>query len=1068
MEFLNFEASEFQVLEDIEFDETVQRPEKIRFYTLDEQIVDAFEKLVPRDKKVSKFQLEETKREVNRIKELYETFVLPTTEDYVLREPEFGRSFSWVFPVYATDERKEYNFGTSWMPLYDNVTLANFYPRMISALPRPYSESTEGIPYSITKPIEFLNTSGREPMRGLPMYEIVRTQRHEDKTIDILRVPVEGTSDNIHFVGYYLAKRSLDIPNPFPEHPFLKANEPTFIESTAALKDVIPSMDAVLTHGVPVTQNPYRDAVPYLKIYDIKLTDIPWSSWKSKFPQAEMIGEMPPVSDIDFPKPQEYKPSENIISTYKSEYSPGISSRLWLMDQDDGGELVVQMLLSKSIDNGSVESVPGLNIGQVAYPDTTIEECDLMGKSFQDFTVSGTLRRTGTKLQCVPLEFIKQERARFGYLNRTPWRESTANDILERHIRRLVQVRRVVMPPKKHVAEPKIPVRNESIRRREIIAIQDDPHRLTEDKLKDTQELLKETTLTANLYSDPEGLFVVCAHTLAILSGELAVDRLVFYDKWTAREDGFRVCKFCGEHINADVLEDQDEFDDSGHVVKHAESMEEAVFHGEAIANFTTGLMSLQNLFVMDNVVDATCYLLLSILQALPNAKHLDPILKLGREIAFKQFGNKDSDPLKKVKGALGIAITVVLLQTHVPSLVPRRSFGTKPLKLDGYPRDLPEPENYSIIDSLMTVLSKTFEAYPTSFKGPSAQVIRGIISKPSEVKNAVNVFLTKSLLPNPDIKNLFSIAKVYFQGLPPVEQPIMLIPVVMPPKEFDIITGYPECPSNRPILVVGALPVVSQRVAPLKPGLFPAKSKKVVTPTVSVRQTVAVIPKATIQARYKKKAPTKIPVRDGYRTNLDLASRLADIFQIPTTIRGVDPTQKADELRDIAQGYVYELLAAIQSDPVKRTKLDELRTKDVTLYMLLADFKEERTNVNKLRAQERLKFVDEMAKKSDQEREVIGELLKIGLAPYIITNRDREAFARQAEQLQEQVRVDDEEFKVDEEIGVGKAEDFFDQGEQPPQGIDGGDYGNYNAVPGNDGRDDYQPQFGDDEDTSI
>jgi hypothetical protein len=46
---LTFTPEEYQVLEDIEFDETVQRPGTIRFYTLEEQTVDAFEKMLPKE-----------------------------------------------------------------------------------------------------------------------------------------------------------------------------------------------------------------------------------------------------------------------------------------------------------------------------------------------------------------------------------------------------------------------------------------------------------------------------------------------------------------------------------------------------------------------------------------------------------------------------------------------------------------------------------------------------------------------------------------------------------------------------------------------------------------------------------------------------------------------------------------------------------------------------------------------------------------------------------------------------------------------------------------------------------
>jgi hypothetical protein len=100
--------------------------------------------------------------------------------------------------------------------------------------------------------------------------------------------PMQGSEDVVNRLGYWLAKRPLEIPNPLADHPFLAANTATFVESTAPLKDVLPSLDAVLTHGVPVTTDPYRVGGPYLKLYDIQLSSIPWSGWKSRFPPVEV------------------------------------------------------------------------------------------------------------------------------------------------------------------------------------------------------------------------------------------------------------------------------------------------------------------------------------------------------------------------------------------------------------------------------------------------------------------------------------------------------------------------------------------------------------------------------------------------------------------------------------------------------------------------------------------------------------------------------------------------------------------------------------------------------------
>jgi hypothetical protein len=91
------------------------------------------------------------------------------------------------------------------------------------------------------------------------------------------------------------------------------------------------------------------------------------------------------------------------------------------------------------------------------------------------------------------------------------------------------------------------------------------------------------------------------------------------------------------------------------------------------------------------------------------------------------------------------------------------------------------------------------------------------------------------------------------------------------------------------------------------------------------------------------------------------------------------------------------------------------------------------------------------MSKRSDAERDVIASLLKVGLAPYIITNADRYAYASEAYELQRQVG------DHVEETGVGMPHDLGDQGEG---GTTAGNYGDYLAVPNNDGRDYAQPDI--------
>lgn len=1075
-QFFNFEATDFMVLEDIVFDETIQRPEKVRFYTLEEQTVDAFERLLPRGR-VTNFQKNEIKKEITRFKDLYDTYIVPTAETYEVRTPDYGRRFDWIHPVYASGELKGYSFEASWIPLYENARAPNFYPRMVAALPHPFPAVQTGLPYAFTTATEFVDNEGKRNLRALPIYQKTRTQYHEDKTISVIREPIQGTEDTVNFIGYYLDKRPLEIPNPLPDHPFFKTNEPNMIETTVPLRDALPDIDTILTHGVPVTQDPYGEATPFLKLYDVSLSQIPWATWKAKFPQAEIISQAPEVPELVFPKSSQEAPPENLRSIYDTLYAPGQSPRYWLANQVDGGELLIKVLLSQAINNGSVNILPGID-SPLSLPDSEYSAGSLLGLMWPDFLTRGLLRRSWTvkgdtdivKYKMAPLEIIKQERARAGYMGRQVWKESTANDILVEY-QRVLQAAKPIKPiAEKPVTESVSEAKPESLRRKEVVAILQDTRRFDNDKLRDIREILKETTLTKAIYSDSNGEFVVCSHTLAVLSEEFAEDRRKFYEDWTTKMDGFRVCRFCGEQIVREDLENQEEYTEEGYVIRHSDVLETGDGKkGPDMSNVVNNLQSLRSLFLMENPVDDMVYLMMSILQILPRPDILDVLLKAGRGLSAKQFGDKKGEQFDRARGSVGLAVVVLLLQMHTPTLVPRRSFGPTPLKLSGFPRDEAQPEKYSIVDALMMVLRRTFEAYPSSLQGPSKATIRGVINNPAEIRKTVTTLLTAVFMKQPDIQKGMTEARAYFQAAPPpAEQPKALIPLLQPPERMDTITKFPECPTNRPIWTSGRFPPIVQAAVPLRVGITAAENMKVVEFSESDRVSVESIPKAEIVRRYKLgKKDALRGLTEQYHTNLLIAERIGDAFQMPAPVESVDPNQNANELRDIALGFVYEELGMVTADPVKTTKFREMLAKDAALYTLLSQYEEQKREANKLRAKERQKIVEILAAKSDEEREIIGELMQKGLADYIYTNRERAAFAREAELIYERARQQDEQ--IDEEIGVGLPRDYEDQGDEFfPGAAQQGDYGDYHAVPSNDGRDHTQGGFWEDERTSI
>jgi len=1006
-DFFNFEATDLQLIEEFEFDETVEREERVRFYTLEEQTVDAYEKLLPRGR-ASKYVLDELKKQVGRIRDLYETFIVPTAEAYAVRDVVHGKRVPWVFPAYSSQSWKEYNFQTDWTPLFtaQNIRLPGAYPRMVDALPRPFLV-TEGMPYEITQPTELLDVNGRTPIRALPSFEISRTQRHEDGTFDVVGVQREGTADRVSFVGYYLAKRGVDVPNPLAGHPFFENAESRFVEAPQPLVDVFPQVDAILDHGVPVTADPYGVGMSYLRVYDVRLSDIPWNVWKAKFPQVELLDSMPEPAQLQFPQRDQLAPPESLVRDYRSPYYPGLSNRYWLMRQLDGGEYQIQRLLADAVSaGGSVALIPLPSLEAIKYPDTQVTDpaCVLTGKTFLQFQTQGILRsrleKGRTLYKCVPLDFVLQERAQVGYKGRRQWTEATPTEIIKVYQDAMRTYMMPVAPAVKSVPESRTPMNEMSQQRQDVLAVLEDSHRYPEDKLHDLNQLLRDSSLTQNIYKDAEGQFVVCSHTLALLAGDLNRDRKAFHEKWTKAEVGFRVCKFCGERVVSEDFVEQAEFTDEGFVVQRTAALEQPKFHSEGAASVLSGLQALRPIFLQDNPSDSIVYLLLTLLQVVPDAKMLQPVLFAGRGYANDMEGNDEKT--KKAQGAVGVATAVILLQAHIPTLVPRRSFGPRPLKLSGYPRDASEPEEFTIVDSLMLVLRKTFEAYPGTFKDASVHAIRWLRTNPGNFKKTTLALIEDLLEEQPVLRTMLDKAKEHVSTMPVLPPPPTLLPAVKPPEKLNTIKAFPDCRAFRPFWTGPHAPVITQPRLELRAGIQASPQLDVLEAVPSVRSVPVVPSDADIASMFRRGVPARfkktLDITDDWRTNTAIASRLNMMFKLGMDIATVDTKMDASKHKNYAKGLVYEALHRIDESPVKRTKFIESLDKDISLYVLTANVQTERRKYNSIRALERKSFTDRMRAMTDIEREITSELVKLGLSAPVVTPADRRLFASQIE----------------------------------------------------------------------
>jgi hypothetical protein len=1017
-------ASEFEIIESLVFEEEVQRPEELRFFTLDEQLLDYFEKVLPKKKNVTKFEYTQIANEVDRVRELYERTIVVSDTNYAVNTREKEVELPWINPIYSTFEYSSYSFKDNWVPLFERTSRnrGNYYPILLTALPKPYKTVGLGVP--ITKTSSLVNGEGKNEIVSIGNFVRTKGAIHEDGTMSVVSLEVPNTADDMKRRGFFLSARGVDIPNPMVDHPFLSSSAPREIETEEELKTIFPTLETLMNHAVPTTQDPYGEGSKFLKVYDVNLQDIPWRLWKDRFPPSETITTSKQVVSISFATQTETAPSKNVQDAYTTPWSPGMNPRLWLMSQEDRGQLIVKMVMSKSSEAGLV---PPEHMGEKVQPsfsESTPEEC-LLTSNFEEFLSSGVYR--SDKKVCVPVSFISQERQQALVAGKILWSETAEHDMLREHLTLLKKFRY----PEKIANLPsytKINAKAESDLRREIRAILEDEHRVAIDKADAIHKIARDLQLENKVYLDASKLFVVCGHTLSELSGDLEKDRLQFYADWTAIDEGFRSCRFCGQQINQDVLVAQDEFDENGKMIVSQDVLPETGFHGTTHASsFTNSLLELKQFFILDNIGETIFYLLLSLLQILPIESQLLPVLQNVREISAVLKGNKKIPKTDKerIEGILGVAGIVTILQIHNPFLIPRRSFGSKVLKLTGYPRDTEDTKDSPVLDVIISILKSTFEASPNTFKGPIASFLRNILTKPKEVRKETLVYLKQS---STKFKTQFLSARERYLVMP---EPEPLRQVLMPllnvekseyaPGERignEEIMSRCDIPAPFSYLTSKNPPSVIQEPLELWKNIKPSSSAEFLEPELDLPDTIT-FSDAEIRKQIALGYPKGLKLEklesflksdtDGPALSI-LLNRLLDIlseskYSLTKLQKYREDSVYADNkmnrslFRDAMRGLVFKLLHEVAGASNKTTLLSALSSaisRDLTFNMLLLTNDDAKKQDIELRTKERETFKQRMRTMDDEQRQTTKMLLDIGIAGFIITNEDREFFARE------------------------------------------------------------------------
>lgn len=1113
--------TEFQVLEEFEFDETIQRPEAIRFFTLGEQTTDLFQKLLPKTGKLSKKNIKDTQYEVDTFKKLYDQLISETPTGFE-EVPVFRpKSLPWVSYYNSHPPGKTtYTWNEKWIPLFsDDAGLAvNYYPRLLDSLPKSgiyYPDGDQNVVY----PAKVNNTI------ALPDFVYTKTAYKEDGTFRVQKVPRVDTHDVATFTGYTIDVQDPQPPAPLEGHPFLGARtEPITIETTEDLPTILPDIESIFTHAVPRTSNPYKDTSKYLKLYDIKLSQVPWSVWRESFPPVELVDTGAPPVDIPLRESAADAPAKVLLDVYKSSWYPGLSVRKWLSTQLDGGTLVSKILLSQAGALGPIAIPPPVTLPEAPPIEGTPEDClPTEITDFEDFASRGVYRtpkcavcgfyghgastcpdRKGVPKAeyapgygCIPLAIVAAQREEEPYKNKLPWVPGTETSILQEYQKQIStyteRVTEIIEKPPE--AEP---VKPPSETRQFVVAILEDENRLAEDKVADIRVLLAEAnnTLDNHVYKDAEtGQFLLCEHTLEQYDGTYEKDASAYLRKWSVADSGFRVCQFCGERI-VDILEDQDQFDENGRVIQRKSKAVVQTYLPDEHLTFAQSLKKLQQLFNLDSPADDIFYLLLSLLQILPDEEQLKPVLdyvkgesaKVQAKIAGKKLTAKQQSDINLALAVFGFNGVVILLQTHRPQLLPRRSFGNKPLVMRGFPRDTDDASDTPLVDSLLGALAQTFESYPTTFKGSSVVLLRNILNDKKSVKKVLLSSLTKQFVPV--FKSKLQKAKTALEKVdvaytptntfePPVIRPKNDLTFLSPDAQLiDKQTRY-RCKETIPWLTASTPFSFRQEsievTAPIQPS-----TKAVEVPQPEEPAPPYAPPVAEIREKIKRKVPDikslkKILELESpemlrtvlleWMTLLGAASTATDGLR--GYIRSTRPLVEraygeGPLLRDYFKSILIEFGTLISEDDTLVAELDRSSVESLTIRSLFTKAEEARKTADALRAREREEFKERMRRLPDAQREITKMLIDYGLAPYLITKSDREQFLREyQEQIEQadQVQPDAEAVAPEDEIapqdlpdeGVNVERDVGPQGEEPEvdgveQQYDYGDYGDARA----------------------
>jgi hypothetical protein len=779
MRIIEIEKGDLEVLEEIAWDEAVQRSDNLRFFPVEQQLDDLVQSILPVGVDIPPSIM----RKANEVRDLakslyyestgYTTLGVPYAKTPIVEPLELSPIPNWIIPkvlgveilrdqpiepsnlykvissmpdgkklpiweanAYQEYEKQKIMVGNSGLN-YNQVPTVAIYDGF-----RVTNKGSEKVPNYVAEPT--MKTTSL-----LDSYKIGRG--FEQANGDILLTPEAiYPSETYELNGWVILPsepkdsenvlekiKKETIVNP-PTTQIWFQDKPVVLTEFRDIMNNRPTISEVIDHFPKPFKNPHdSDLKKYLKKYNLSIKDIAWDKFESLFPSEPepepFSGKVEKFEIENRPIPD----SASLPSVYPP-YQPGLSILNWLTNQPDGGAWVRVAHAINSIKNKRETSIEISPIGaQPVLEKTTIGTC-MNADSYNAMLRTGVFDSATST--CVPVEILKRAEVqrrikdRITHLALLKQLEDYKGEI---ELLLLMSKASEEMLQREY---QKVDVKSKefevSQERATILNILRDEEKPDSEKVQNIMALLDDWKATVENYQYyNEGLFLICQHSIEELQTK---DIEEFYEKYAVKDNGRKSCKYCGQVIGSVDWDMEEEYDENGFKSITREIMSGSV---KAISENQKKTNLLKNKLQIDVRYEGQMiYKLMMILGIEPEEIQFDQFVRSAFSFTDMKMKGVPIIQQQLLREIFGLAWFVVLLKIHDPVLRPTRQFPRLIFNLDGYPRSS-EDENYTspMIDYLLGVLVYAYrQASSVNVRKGTDKLISSIIESPDRIRGGI------------------------------------------------------------------------------------------------------------------------------------------------------------------------------------------------------------------------------------------------------------------------------------------------------------------------------------------